>query len=117
MRRRPRLSSSSDYCREALPACTKKGGVKDQCLDSGCWTGDLWNKQLWTWTDGKDRRAGNGRIPDESVDLCGLDIPKLLYGVLDLALVCLDVDKEYEGVVLLDLFHGGLGVEWPERKS
>lgn len=53
-------------------------------------------------------------IPDESVDLDGLDIVQLLEGDLDLPLVCLHVDDEDEGVVLLDLLHGALGVEGVE---
>lgn len=50
-------------------------------------------------------------IPDQSVDLDGVDVVELLQGVLDLGLVCLDVDDEDEGVVLLDLLHGALSVE------
>ena len=49
--------------------------------------------------------------PDQSVDLDGVDVVLLLQGVLDLALVCLCVDNEDEGVVLLNLLHGALGVE------
>lgn len=49
--------------------------------------------------------------PDEGVDLDGINIVHLLDGILDLALVRLDVDNEDEGVVLLDLLHGGLGVQ------
>jgi hypothetical protein len=48
---------------------------------------------------------------DEGVDLDTADIVLLLEGGGDLALVGLDVDDEDEGVVLLDLLHGGLGVE------
>lgn len=29
-----------------------------------------------------------------------------------MSLVCLDIDNEDEGVVLLDLLHGALGVQW-----
>jgi len=50
-------------------------------------------------------------VPDEGVDLEGGNIVHLLQGILDLALVGLDVNDEDEGVVLLDLLHGGLGVE------
>lgn len=50
-------------------------------------------------------------IPDEGVDLDGVDVVELLQGVLDLSLVGLDVDDEDEGVVLLDLLHGALSVE------
>jgi hypothetical protein len=50
-------------------------------------------------------------IPDEGVDLDGVNVVKLLEGKLDLGLVGLDVDNEDEGVVLLNLLHGGLGVE------
>lgn len=51
-------------------------------------------------------------IPDEGVDLDGVDVVKLLQGLLDLSLVGLDVDDEDKGVVLLDLLHGALGVQW-----
>lgn len=51
-------------------------------------------------------------LPDEGVDLDGVNVVKLLQGLLDLSLVCLDVDNEDKGVVLLDLLHGALGVQW-----
>lgn len=50
-------------------------------------------------------------IPDQGVDLDGVDVIELLEGSLDLGLVGLDVDNEDEGVVLLDLLHGTLSVE------
>jgi hypothetical protein len=50
-------------------------------------------------------------IPDESVDLDGVDIVQLLEGQLDLSLVRLDVHNENQGVVLLNLLHGTLSVE------
>jgi hypothetical protein len=50
-------------------------------------------------------------IPDQSVDLDGVNIVQLLNSGLDLALVGLDVDNEDQGVVLLDLLHGALSVE------
>lgn len=50
-------------------------------------------------------------IPDEGVQGHGLDIVKLLQGVLDLPLVRLGVHNEDEGVVLLNLLHRALGVE------
>jgi hypothetical protein len=50
-------------------------------------------------------------VPDERVDLDGVDIIELLQSLLDLSLVGLDVHNKYKGVVLLDLFHGTLGVE------
>ena len=50
-------------------------------------------------------------IPDEGVELDGLDIVKSLESGLDLPLVGLDVDNEDKGVVLLDHLHGALGVE------
>lgn len=49
--------------------------------------------------------------PNESVDFRSLHIPELLHRVLDLTLVRLDVNKENERVVLLDLLHRGLGVQ------
>ncbi len=56
-------------------------------------------------------RSPKGIIPDEGVDLDGVNVVQLLQSLLDLALVGLDVDDEDEGVVLLDLLHGTLGVE------
>lgn len=50
-------------------------------------------------------------IPDQGVDLDGVNVVELLEGQLDLGLVGLDVDDEDEGVVLLHLLHGALGVE------
>lgn len=50
-------------------------------------------------------------IPDEGVDLDGINIVKLLQCLLDLSLVGLDINNEHKGVVLLDLLHGALGVE------
>lgn len=50
-------------------------------------------------------------IPDEGVQSHGLDIVKLLQGVLDLPLVRLGVHNEDKGVVLLNLLHRALGVE------
>lgn len=50
-------------------------------------------------------------LPDKGVDLESGDIVHLLQGILDLALVGLDVNKEDKGVVLLNLLHGRLGVE------
>ena len=50
-------------------------------------------------------------IPDQSVNLDGVNIVQLLDGTLDLALVGLDINDEDKGVVLLDLLHGALGVE------
>lgn len=50
-------------------------------------------------------------IPDEGVELDGLDVVKSLKSGLDLPLVGLGVDNEDQGVVLLDHLHGALGVE------
>jgi len=50
-------------------------------------------------------------LPDEGVDLESGNIVHLLQGILDLALVGLDVNEEDQGVVLLNLLHGRLGVE------
>lgn len=50
-------------------------------------------------------------LPDEGVELDGLDVVESLESGLDLALVGLGVDDEDEGVVLLDHLHGALGVE------
>ena len=54
------------------------------------------------------------RIPDERVNLNGVDVVQLLEGHLDLALVCLHIDDEHQGVVLLSLLHGTLGVQGVE---
>jgi hypothetical protein len=50
-------------------------------------------------------------IPDQGVDLDGVNVVELLEGELNLSLVGLDVDDEDEGVVLLHLLHGALGVD------
>ena len=47
--------------------------------------------------------------PDEGIDLGDVDVVQLLDGGLDLVLVGLDVADEDQGVVVLDLLHGGLG--------
>jgi hypothetical protein len=61
---------------------------------------------------GQPRESLLGAVgADEGVDLDGGDVVLLLESRGDLALVGLDVDDEDEGVVLLDLLHGGLGVE------
>ncbi len=52
-----------------------------------------------------------GNLPDQGVDLDGVDVIELLQGLLDLGLVGLDIDDEDEGVLLLDLLQGTLGVE------
>ena len=49
--------------------------------------------------------------PDQGVDLDGVNVIELLQGQLDLGLVGLDIDDEDEGVLLLDLLEGALGVE------
>ena len=54
---------------------------------------------------------GERSIPDEGVDLDGVNVVELLQGLLDLSLVGQSVDDEDQGVVLLDLLHGALGVE------
>ena len=51
--------------------------------------------------------------PDEGVDLRSLDVVELLHCVLDLTLVRPDVSDEDEGVVLLNLLHRRLRVQWP----
>lgn len=50
-------------------------------------------------------------IPDQGVDLDGVNVVELLQGSLDLGLVGLDVDDEDQSVVLLNFLHGALGVE------
>lgn len=52
-----------------------------------------------------------GFLPDQGVDLDGVNVVQLLQSLLDLALVGLDIDDEDQGVVLLDLLHGALGVQ------
>ena len=51
-------------------------------------------------------------IPDECVDLDSVNVKQLLERLLNLSLVGLDVDDEDESVVLLNLLHGALSVEW-----
>jgi hypothetical protein len=51
-------------------------------------------------------------LPNEGVDLDAVNIVELLDSILDLSLVGLDVDNENQGVVLLNLLHGALGVKW-----
>ncbi len=48
-------------------------------------------------------------LPDEGVDLRHVDVVQLFDGRFDLMLVGFDVTNEDESVVVLDLFHGGLG--------
>lgn len=48
---------------------------------------------------------------DEGVDRGNLDLVELLDGISDLVLVGLLVDNEDEGVGVLDLLHGSLGVK------
>lgn len=50
-------------------------------------------------------------LPDESIDLDGVNVIELLQSLLDLSLVGFDVNNKNEGVVFLDLLHGTLGVE------
>jgi hypothetical protein len=61
---------------------------------------------------GQPRESLLGAVgTDEGVDLDGGDVVLLLESRGDLALVGLDIDDEDEGVVLLNLLHGRLGVE------
>jgi len=55
-------------------------------------------------------RAG---VPDQSVDLCSLDIVQLFHSVFDLTLVGLDVNDEHQCVVFFNLFHGWFRVQRP----
>lgn len=48
---------------------------------------------------------------DQGVDLDGVNVVKLLKSQLNLSLVGLDIDDEDEGVLLLDLLKGTLGIE------
>lgn len=50
-------------------------------------------------------------IPDQGVDLDGVNVVELLKSLLDLPLVRLDIHNEDESVVLLNLLHRTLGVE------
>ena len=56
-------------------------------------------------------RRVQSSIPDEGVDLDGVNIIEFLQCLLDLSLVGLNIDDEDQGVVLLNLFHRTLGVE------
>lgn len=61
---------------------------------------------------GQPRESLLGAVrSDERVNLDGGDIVLLLESGGDLALVGLDVDDEDQGVVLLNLLHGRLGVK------
>lgn len=53
----------------------------------------------------------NGNLPDQGVDLDGVNVIELLQGLLDLGLVGLDVDDEDESVLLLNLLQSTLSVE------
>ena len=44
-------------------------------------------------------------LPDECVDLLGLNVIHLLHRTLDLLLVGADVDYENKGIVVLNFFH------------
>lgn len=55
--------------------------------------------------------AFTSHIPDQCVDLDGVNVVQLLESLLDLALVGLDVDDENQRVVLLDLLHRTLRVQ------
>jgi len=48
---------------------------------------------------------------DESVNLSGFNIIETLDGILDLVLVGLNINKEGQGVVFLNLLHGSFGVK------
>lgn len=50
-------------------------------------------------------------IPDQGVDLDGVNVVELLESLLDLPLVRLDIHNEDESVILLNLLHRTLGVE------
>lgn len=67
---------------------------------------------LWLWrAEFPTPCVSGGHIPDQGVDLDGVNVIQLLNSSLDLALVGLDIDDEDQGVVLLDLLHGALSVE------
>lgn len=55
--------------------------------------------------------AGVQIVPDQGVDLDAVYVVKLLQAGLDLGLVGADVNDKDEGVVLLHLLHGALGVQ------
>jgi len=80
-----------------------------RCLDNGELSGsDVESVNIGSQTG--ESLLGSIRA-DKGVDLDGIDIVELLQGLLDLSLVGTDVDDKDEGVVLLDLLHGALGVE------
>lgn len=58
-----------------------------------------------------DNSYASWHSPDQGVDLDGVNVIELLQGLLDLGLVGLDIDDEDEGVLLLNLLEGTLGVE------
>ena len=52
-------------------------------------------------------------IPNESVHFGGLDIIQFLHSILDLTLIGLDVDDEHKRIMLLNLLHCRLRIQWP----
>jgi hypothetical protein len=57
---------------------------------------------------GIGQKKSKRHIPNEGVNLLGLDGVQLLDGILDLVLVGVNINDEDEGVVLLNALHGGL---------
>ena len=49
---------------------------------------------------------------NQSIDLFAFDIVQFPYSSLDLALIGLDIDNEYQSVAVLNKFHRRLGCEW-----
>jgi hypothetical protein len=47
-------------------------------------------------------------IPDQGINLLGLNVVHFLDGVLDLLLISPDVDNKHQSVIVFDLLHGRL---------
>jgi len=67
--------------------------------------------QLSLSQDNKDRSRmsiARENIPDQGINLLGLNVVHFLDGVLDLLLISPDVDNKYQSVIIFDLLHGRL---------
>ena len=61
------------------------------------------------------KEGAQNHSPNQSIDLDRVDVVQLPQCLLNLHLVGLDVADEHERVVLLDLLHGRLSVEWVDE--
>ena len=63
-----------------------------------------------------ERDAFTNHSPYQRVHLRRLNVPQFLHSVLDLPFIRLDINKEYERVIFLNLLHRGLSVEWAAKQ-